>query len=1028
MVGSLGPRTRARLYRSGLVLLALSLVVLVAPAARALPGARLVAQAVMVLVDSSPSPAQVPTPRDTFFNKPIIFGDDKEPEPTMKPSAAPTPIARRRHADLTFGLSGSATTGAAVTSATHQSANGQASNTLGFQASVERRSDKSDFRLSLPASINSRGSYLGSATAEFVTSRGVFTYGFLPLGPLGALPLSSIDRAYSFTRPLGRNGELGVFSGSGLFVGPRTFAISGVRMRRGTRAGVATIEAFHARSTDDGGRADAIIGGFASRPARLSTMSEFAIERTQALGDVSDGTAFAYQLRADYQLPGADLSLTRRFVTDRFVGLGGAGGRPESLTQGSLRTAIGRTQIDAQTSFDSLFSSAQQSASVDRRHELSISRPIGAVQAGFTFADDRSVNQSATSWTGNGSQNLAFLVHGTTIIESLQATRSTATGTSPSSSVTTSLDLLRPTRIATLQAQLSRTNQTGAASTGHIDTATVGAARSDPRLLYGISDTLTRTTEPAVSTLTNATTLSIGKKVFRDVLLQVQFGRQTTRSATNPASNGSTSLISFSLGAPFALGSASTLGKVDPRAPATILGSVVDEGSNVPFASALGSGIANLAVTLDGIETQHTDARGRFQFRFVSPGRHEVRIEPADLPRGYTVNYPYVTISVVGGQTAQIGLAISSASGAIAGRISQKGSSGVERGVENAAVRIDGADIALSGPLGDFGFGRLKPGPHTIEVLDASLPADVQLTDRKRIVTAMTGSTTRVDFLSAPLGSISGKLVASNAGKDVPDGPIANAYVVANPGERAAITTEDGTFTIDNLPAGAYTVAVDAETLPQDTDATEGVRTLELHPGERVEGFLFTIREKLRAIDFTFSAGSKESPISLALASSALPPGGVTTITVRTPADVLGVNVRAFGSVFALKQTKTNIYSGRLIVPLETKPGETTVVATAVGAHAATATTKLDVDKSLPLIRLEIEPKRPSIGQYVRVRARFVADVSPGDIIAWQDGSMTKIPAFTGARTAIFSVRVGALPFHGIIRTKTLPIPIAIGM
>ncbi len=982
----------------------------------------------MVLVSASPAPVQTPAPRDTFFDKPIIFGNDPEVAPSAKASAAPTPVARRRRAEVKFGLSGSASSGASVSNSTHQSANGQTSNTLGLQASIERRSDRSDLRLSLPASINTRGSYIGAANAEFVTSRGVFSYGFLSLTPFGSLPFSPIDRAYSFARPLGRGAELSLFSGSSIFEGSRAFDTTGMRYRRGFRRGIGSIEGFQARATDGNGFANVLLGGFASRPNRLTVASEFALEQLHSLGDVSDGGAFAYQMRGDYALPFADLTITKRFVTDRFIGLGGTGGRPESLTQAGLRTAVGRTQIDVQTTFDLLFATSLQSASNERRHGLTLSRPIGAFAVGLSLADDQNISETATTWSGNGSQSLGFTTRGFTVIESLQGTRSTSTGTTPSSSVTGGIDIFKPTRAATLQAQFSRTHQTGEGNSGLVDTAMVGASRTERRYLFGISDTLTRTTQLANVQTTNATTVSFGRKLFRDVLVQVQYGRQTVRS-TSAHSNGTSSLLNFSVGAPFALGSAGTIGKPDPRAPATILGTVNDEAVDPQFASSLGGGVANLAVTLDGIETQHTDARGRFQFRFVTPGRHEVRIEPADLPRGYTVNYPFVTINVAGGQTAQIGMSIGGTSGAIAGRIAQKLTSGQDRGVENVAVRLDGGDIAITGPLGDFGFGRLKPGPHSLEVLDASLPADLQLVDRKRTVATQAGVTSRADFFSAALGSISGKLVASAAGRDVPDGPIANAYVVANPGERAVISNEDGTYTIDNLPAGTYTLAVDADSLPPDTDANDGARTVEVHSGERIEGVLFTIGEKLRAIDFTFSAGSKETPLSLSLAARKLPPGGVTGVTARVSANVAEVTLRAFGNTVALIKTgKQNIYSGRLVVPFDAKPGVVNVIASIGGAHPTTASATVEVDKSLPLVRVDIDPRRPAIGQYVRVRAGFIADVSPGDVITWQDGTTTKIPVFTGLRIATFTVKVSAVPFHGIIRTKTLPIPITIGM
>ena len=1034
MLPPMGSRARQAISSAGYVLLALAVVIFLAPAASAWPGAAVVSRAVLVFAAATAPPAEPiasPAPRDTFFDKPITFGD----EPTTKPTAAPTPFVRpqRRGARVTLGLNGNVNAGEVLANGTRSGSTSVTSNTFGLQASLERRSDASDLRMSVPGALTTHGATVGNASIAYVSRRGVLNYGYFALGPLGTLPFATIDRAYSLTTRLPRGGEFVAFAGSPQLVGDRAFHTLGFRVRRGLAGGgVVTAQAFDASATTGGGGLQAFIAGVASRPGRLSGTAEFGFEQLHGLGDVGDGSAFAYQLRGDYTPKVADFALSRRVVTDRFVGTGAAGGRPEILTQLGALSTIRGSDVTLQTSFDTLLESPTQGASYDIRHGASIARRIGVAVASLAFADDRSINAGGTNWNGSGAQNFAIPLRGAEIIETLQATRTTASATGPSASITYGLDVLKSTTKLGLEARLSQTNQTGSGQSGRITSGMFGISRSTGTYVVGLVDALTHTQAAASDQVTNATTFSLGRRVFGSVFLQAQYGLQTTRSRTAPQNNGTNAVLNFSLGAPFALGNANGGGRADPRAPATISGVVINDGIDPLSAGTLGVGVADIAVTLDGSETQRTDVLGRFQFRFVSPGRHEVRIEPAALPRGFSADYPFLTLSVAGGQTAQVSLGVSARFGALSGKITGIESSGAETPIANASIRLDGLRVTQSGPLGNFGFGQLIPGPHTVEVVDSSLPAEVQLTEHVQKVTAAAGTTATLVFRSAPLGSIGGRLVAQNAGKDVPDGPIANAYVVANPGERAAITSEDGTFTIDNLPTGTYTISVDPETLPQDTDATEGAKQIELHAGEHIEGVFFTIGEKLRGIDFTFSAASKSEKVpllSLSILTPHLAPGGSSPVNARSSGGESELMLHAFRTDFSLVRAPgSDIYRGRLIVPLGEKNGPSIV--SLAGAHAknASATATVEVDSRAPLIRIESDPRRPMIGQYVRVRLRSYAEVAPGDQIVWQDGSTTKLGAIQRGRIFTFTQKIGALPYHGILRTKTLPIPITLGM
>jgi hypothetical protein len=309
-------------------------------------------------------------------------------------------------------------------------------------------------------------------------------------------------------------------------------------------------------------------------------------------------------------------------------------------------------------------------------------------------------------------------------------------------------------------------------------------------------------------------------------------------------------------------------------------------------------------------------------------------------------------------------------------------------------------------------------------LLANTLPADFLITDTKRTVQSVLGKVTELDFASSPLGSIAGRVVAPEAFGDLPAGPILNAYVVAEPGEHAAITDENGEFIIDNLPSGTYTLAIDNDTLPTDSGSSED-RRVELPPGGHVAGIAFNVVERQRDIEFSFK-GSQTTTLQVALSRSAVPPGGATTLLVNASAKVDAIEATAFGKSFPLASRDGKHWTGEIVVPLGTAagPAELVVRAGSVIEHAT-----LTVDPSLPLVTVALSPQHPRVGTYVTVHARFVAPVRPGDQIRWKDGTVTTLTKAITGRVFGFTVKITELPFAGLLysRGQVVPITLASG-
>src|SRR5438270_707013 len=205
--------------------------------------------------------------------------------------------------------------------------------------------------------------------------------------------------------------------------------------------------------------------------------------------------------------------------------------------------------------------------------------------------------------------------------------------------------------------------------------------------------------------------------------------------------------------APFAIGSGVVQGRIDPSLPATISGIVADDSNSTQFTNftnAIGNGVGNVAVVLDGNEVQRTDLSGRFQFNFVKPGVHQLRLETASLPRGVTADQPFATLTVLGGQAGQVNFRLG-VYGGIEGHLLGRDAAGALFPIPSVVLRLDDTLITTTGPLGAYGFGRLSAGTHVVSVEPSSVVANVGFADLKKTVVVRNGEISTADFTAAPL-------------------------------------------------------------------------------------------------------------------------------------------------------------------------------------------------------------------------------------------------------------------------------------
>jgi hypothetical protein len=524
--------------------------------------------------------------------------------------------------------------------------------------------------------------------------------------------------------------------------------------------------------------------------------------------------------------------------------------------------------------------------------------------------------------------------------------------------------------------------------------------------------------------------LTVQRLISPTLSLAVTYGRQSLHDVLNPAANGRMRIFQIQVTAPFAIGSGLVTGRADPNLPATITGSVLQDQSNAgaSFAAMMPQGAGNVAVVLDNTQVQRTDLSGRFQFSFVPPGMHTLRLETASLPRGVTADQPYATISVAGGQTGQVNFRIGTY-GAIAGHLFGLTPDGSKFPVAGATVIVDKNYHAVTDESGEFGIGRLTAGTHEVAIDGATLPANVSYgSDAKRSVNVDNGSVTTVDFVASELGSIAGTIeYASSLGAPYTGG-VNNAYIVAEPGDHAAISDPDGSFLIDNLPPGTYTVNVDPETLDEGLTAAGGPFSEELQPGAHIEGLQFIVRKQMKDIVFSFKGGSTAAaPATLILRTPELPPGGASSVEFHAAGKAAIAQVTAFGHSTDLKyDAKAGAWTGTVSVPPGTKNGKYSVDAQLQGQIPLSAHADVNVNDTIPLATFVMTPSNPRNGQFVTVRAHFLADAREGDEIQWLDGQITKLGKPLSGRVFLFTVKISKRPLSGVLLSGASKLPITL--
>ncbi|MGB6985335.1 MAG: hypothetical protein WBD74_05075 [Candidatus Aquilonibacter sp.] len=926
---------------------------------------------------------------------------------------------------------------------TQTTTNNQAAVGAGFNAAVSRRTATTMTALTLPFGFSGTGqSAVGVPQFIYSTPKYSLGYGVQQLLALGQLELGSTLRGFSFILPQ-RYGQTTYFTGPAYGANDEIVRLDGILVQQARGRALLEGGFVYANGPTTGRAATLDFGGAITGP-NIGLIGEGAWQ-TRAGGD-ADTHGLAFQLRLDNTAKDGQCSTSLRSVPDRFVSFSAGEIYGDKYADVNCHDSKVPLYLDAnwERTGDETFGVNQQTVETIG---YSPSMRFGGLSFNLTRQDGSSTGIPFSSNTGTVSLQTT-LFHTIALIGG-QFQRSMSGGNSyDTQGMTASLrrSIFRHTSVG-ITGQIQRQSQLiagpspAATATPFIGGPVLGLQKgisfditqSFKKTTIQFGETITRTISDSSDALQRTPLVNLTRQISPVIAITTSFGYQTLHDSLNPASDGKSRVFAISLSAPFSYGNSNVSGRVDPRLPATISGHVLFVGENVTgqgaasnFATFAGSGgVGNVVVTLDDKYVERTDLSGGFQFSFVSPGPHQISIDTTSIPHGFTVSTPIQNITVQGGQAATVAFTVGTFGG-VAGHVYGVDASGNPYPLENVELRVDNGTYAQTDRSGEYAFGGLAPGAHEVTVIPQSIPAsaDFAPADLTQKVTVAKGGYTSLDFHAQLLGSIAGTILfAKDMDKDA-GRPVENVYVVAEPGEHAAINTDDGSFIIDNLPAGDYTVSVDPETIGTGLGAAPESVTVHLAAGEHYSGILYTVGRFEKKVVFSLLSGSATPAPAVPvvhLSEARLPPRGTTNVAINAPEDAKDVTAEAFGKRVALAYDKGSAkWVGEVEVPEGTHAGAYPVAGSGHGLTVTGAT--LTVDPKLPLVIVQFAPR--IVGATTTVRARFLVDVHAGDKITWSDGTTTVLDKPITGRVFTFRKDLTLLPLHGLLLTPKGAIPI----
>ncbi|HET9029650.1 MAG TPA: carboxypeptidase-like regulatory domain-containing protein [Candidatus Aquilonibacter sp.] len=984
------------------------------PAASASPAKELTSYPVFAPTDTLATPT--PAPQQTT------------PPPSPTPSALPpglSPCPTHRHhlfgeGPIEFSGTGGVTLGRHQSEAFNASQSSNDAN-LSMALHIGRRTQRSSISLDEsfgatsgtgPDQVN-----LSQLNLVYSTPQYYVGYGIVSTPTDTQLSDATFNRGITLGVPRGQD-EIDLILGRSTGSSGEGFGVVGLRHSGAYPHGLLFSQTLYvARGDTSHGQNTALDLSLGRYKSGATYRGEVALSNTRDIPGVSDGTRLAYALHADFFSEKTSTSIGYFSIPQGYLILGDALTSQKNLSFTHRRPFLRRGAFTFD--YGDLLETVSGSTSRTAHEAFNLQLPVGSVLMSQTL-----INFAQTNSDGVSTNERDF---GETFTEQfpwlgLTQTYQTSLLSQPGSpSIGQSqiaLGASRPLWRGFISFNTSRTRVFGLDNSGsQVENAAtieqpIGAKA---QISYAIDSLRVSTGGADQSTNQFMQTYSFTRRLSPVVAARVTYS--LTRQSG--ALGGVAHYLNFDIVGPLAFGGAARYsGRPNPNLPAIVEGHVFLQNEASSYGLTGNRGIPNVLVTLDGGLTQRTDATGAYEFRFVRPGVHALTISTGTLPPGVIPDSATQSFTIQGGQIFNVDFSAGLFAG-VQGRVVQMHGS-TEIPVAGIQLVVDNKQRGYTASDGSYQIGHLSPGRHTVAIVVESLPSNVTAPgDGKKEVTVTTGSLATLNWQLTGLGSIEGEvLFTSDSGFGDLQGA-KDVYVVADPGEHAAITDDDGHFLIDNLPAGQYTLSVDADSLPDGEAIVQGPDgPVTIAGGEAIQGITFKVGAKAKQVIMTFSGGPSAA-VDASFVPDQVPQGGIAELRVSTNAK--GVkSVLASGDIgsFPLHYDRARkLWIARFKAPA-VQNGDYLMHVDVKGETSGGGDASITISNAIQTVVAHGVPAHPSPGQTVRVVAKIVADVEAGDIVAMEGGQQFKLPKPRGD-VFVFSVRAPhALPLRGIIFTK----------
>lgn len=162
---------------------------------------------------------------------------------------------------------------------------------------------------------------------------------------------------------------------------------------------------------------------------------------------------------------------------------------------------------------------------------------------------------------------------------------------------------------------------------------------------------------------------------------------------------------------------------------------------------------------------------------------------------------------------------------------------------------------------GKFKITDVVPGPHTVAIAPACLPADLCPDSFGIDVDVVAGKTSSVQFTIRPVGQIHGNVQVIPDALGQTDPTAAVGVTVSAGGNLATTTDQNGDFVIGDVPAGTYTVTLNTGTIPPDFGVVgPASATVVVDPNQPAPVVQFQIQKNRTNIIFAQAPSAPSEP------------------------------------------------------------------------------------------------------------------------------------------------------------------------